>query len=324
MKKDSLLARFNRRVPYPVRLLVVAALGLSMLPLVQGAQFYGVLIYQGLMKTEPPCSVVKVLQAPSIFDEFARVETAEQEAARIVAQDAELGIVEVSTRGRSFWIKKTGAEMDGLKLIPYLVAEHAWMRLANPAETVQPGDTVIDCGAHVGTFAADALARGAKQVIAIEPDETNIECLRRNFRNEIADRRLVLVPKAAWSEETMLKFTVSDANSGMGSAVIKTGTREIEVPATTIDAIIRDYGIDRVDYLKMDIEGAERHALKGGLETLKRFRPRLMLESYHLPDDPVVLPGILRQAHADYREICGPCERRAQYTHWRPYVLYFQ
>lgn len=324
MKKDSLLARFNRRVPYPVRLLVVVALGLSMLPLVQGAQFYGFLIYQGLMKTEHPCSVMKVLQAPSIFDEFARVESAEKQAARVLAKDAELGIVEVATRERSFWVKETGAEMDGLKLIPYLVAEHAWMSRANPSDTVRPGDTVIDCGAHVGTFAADALARGAKQVIAIEPDQTNIECLRRNFRKEIATGQLVLVPKAAWSEETLLKFTISDANSGMGSAVIKTGTREIEVPATTIDAIIRDYGIERVDYLKMDIEGAERHALQGGLETLKRFRPRLMLESYHLPDDPVVLPAILRQAHADYREICGPCERPGQHTHWRPYVLYFK
>jgi len=324
MSERSLLDRFNRRVPYAARLLLAAALGLSMLPVVQGAQYYGVLLYHGLFQTEAPCSVAKVLRAPARYGEFLRLRDEVGRGAQVVERDAGAGIVRVAAGGTSFWVREAGDQMEGLALIPYLIAEHVWMGRMNPAEAVQQGDTVIDCGAHVGTFTADALARGARRVVAIEPDATNLECLRRNFAREIAEERVVLVPKAVWSEEKMLKFTISDANSGKGSAVLDSGNRQVEVPATTIDTLVRELGIEKVDYIKMDIEGAERHALRGGLGTLTRDRPVLLLESYHLPDDAVVLPRVVRQAHTDYREVCGPCEKPEEDARWRPYALYYR
>ena len=42
--------------------------------------------------------------------------------------------------------------------------------------------------------------------------------------------------------------------------------------------------------------------------TIKKLRPRIMLDAYHLPDDSTVLPEILRSAHMDYRLSCGPCQ----------------
>jgi hypothetical protein len=79
-----------------------------------------------------------------------------------------------------------------------------------------------------------------------------------------------------------------------------------------------------VDFIKLDIEGAEREALKGGMETLRQFRPRLMLEMYHRPDDRQVLPIVVRQAHADYGIICGPCEFDQQNKEVVPHVFYMQ
>ena len=48
---------------------------------------------------------------------------------------------------------------------------------------------VLDGGAHVGVYVREALDRGARLVVAIEPAPANVECLRRNFPEEIADGR---------------------------------------------------------------------------------------------------------------------------------------
>jgi len=68
----------------------------------------------------------------------------------------------------------------------------------------------------------------------------------------------------------------------------------------------------------MDIEGAEREALRGATETLARFFPELMLDSYHRPDDMQVLPTIIRKANPRYSMICGPCEET-----FTPHVTYY-
>lgn len=324
MRQDSLLARFNRRVPFPFRLLLVAALGIALIPLVHGAQLYGSLLYLGLKDPGRQCSLWQVMRSYDETRGFHELFGRLTQDSRIVERDERVGLVRVAAGGRTFWAKEDGEGMPAVRLIPYLEAEQRWMRERNPAEFVQPGETVVDCGAHIGIFTVHALERGASRVVAIEPDSTNLECLRRNLSAGIAAGRVIVVPKAVWNEETTLQFTVSDSSSARHSAVIRTGTKTVGVPATTLDAIMREHGIERVDYLKMDIEGAERQALEGGKETLRRHRPRVMLDAYHLPDDPAVLPRLLRSAHPGYREICGPCEWSDINKQWTPHVLYFR
>ena len=60
---------------------------------------------------------------------------------------------------------------------------------------VSAGDTVIDCGAHIGAFTRYALNNGAHRVVAIEPNPVNIACLRRkrNFANEIENGSVTVV-----------------------------------------------------------------------------------------------------------------------------------
>ena len=52
---------------------------------------------------------------------------------------------------------------------------------------IRPGDTVVDCGAHVGLFTKLALKQGADRVVAIEPDPANVACLESNLGPEIAE-----------------------------------------------------------------------------------------------------------------------------------------
>jgi FkbM family methyltransferase len=241
----------------------------------------------------------------------------------IVERDAAAGQVQVESPWGRFWAPEAGSDTDGRKLVAYLIAEHVWMSRRSAEEQVRPGETVIDCGAHVGTFTRMALNRGARRVLAVEANPANQECLRRNFRAEMASGKVVLLPYAAWDAEMQLTFRLAGGNSGSGSAVLGVGDDTIRVPARPLDAMLAEAGAGKVDYLKMDIEGAERNALRGAMQTLRRDRPRVMLESYHLPDDPAVLPALLRQAWSGYAERCGACRADARDGALKPYVLYF-
>jgi len=89
---------------------------------------------------------------------------------------------------------------------------------------VKPGDIVLDCGAHVGVFTDIALRRGASKVVSIEPDPTNLECLRRNFPSEIASGRVIIVPKGVWNRDQIITLYIG-AGTPDRTACCSTKTR---------------------------------------------------------------------------------------------------
>jgi FkbM family methyltransferase len=189
---------------------------------------------------------------------------------------------------------------------------------------VRPGDVVLDCGANVGVYTRHALEAGARLVVAIEPLPENLICLRRNFATDIAADRVVLVPKGVWNREELLEMHVDAGSTAAASVVMGRGKRErkLTVPLTTIDRLVQDLNLDRVDFIKMDIEGAETNALQGAANTLREWRPRLAISSYHLDEDPVTIPAAVRSAQAQYQEYCGACE--ALDDRLRPVVLFYE
>ena len=68
-----------------------------------------------------------------------------------------------------------------------------------------------------------------------------------------------------------------------------------------LDDIVEQLNLSRVDLIKMDIEGSERHALRGAKRTLEQFKPRLAICTYHRPDDPAVIPAVIGEVRNDYR-----------------------
>jgi hypothetical protein len=85
---------------------------------------------------------------------------------------------------------------------------------------------------------------------------------------------------------------------------------------------VNDLKLNKVDFIKMDIEGAEREALAGANGILVKYHPRLMIDSYHLPDDVVVLPKIIHQAWPGYSQVCGGCEVEQGSMH--PHVTFYE
>lgn len=224
-----------------------------------------------------------------------------------------------STPDGDYWVPE-GSEYS----LPYNLAEQARDIYGRDGNGVKAGDVVLDCGANVGTFVRYCLKRGAKKIIAIEPAPENIEVLRRNFVKEIEEGRVVVYPKGVWDKDDFLELHTDPHNSAADSFVIEKkdwGVVE-KVPLTTIDKLVPELQLDKVDFIKMDIEGAETNALQGGMETIRKFQPRMAISVYHQPDHPKRVPQLVKQALDKYQVGCGPCAEVAFGV--RPDVLYFR
>ncbi len=310
------------RTTRTAKLAVAGAAGLLLILVAPG--LVGSTLYAYRKATGPgdDCSWAQTLAMPKNRELLEKLRAELLAEPQEVDKDEENGLVLVRTRSRDFWVRKDGTEMGGKEMISYLLVEHRWMQAMNPREQVQKGDVVIDCGAHVGVFTHYALEHGAAKVVAVEPHPQNVLSLRRNFAKEIAEGRVVVVPKGVWSSETTLKLYTAKHNSGMNSFVLKDGDDYVEVPLVRLDSIVQSLGLKRVDYIKMDIEGAEREALSGAANTLKTWKPRVMLDFYHRPDDPQVLPRVIAAARPDYSQTCGPCEDAHGKGRLEPHVMY--
>ena len=303
------------------RVLVVVVAGLALGIGLAGLPPFIMPVYQ-VFTGETICPPARALSARYDQEQLDGLVSKLIPKIRVLDHDNRFDIERIYTPEREFWLERPGKGGSGRDLIGFLLAEHVWMSQNNPRNMVRQGDVVIDCGAHVGIFTHMALKAGASAVVAVEPASANLECLRRNFAQEIVAGRVVVIPKGVWSHETTLRLSISVVNSARDSVVASDGASSVEIPVTTIDAIVESLGRKRVDYVKMDIEGAEREALAGAQRTLAAFRPRLMLAAYHLPDDSQVLPALIRKAYGGDTMTCGPCGfQRGKLV---PNVVYFE
>ncbi|MGH9721467.1 MAG: FkbM family methyltransferase [Bryobacteraceae bacterium] len=239
-------------------------------------------------------------------------------ASKLVQKDAKGFHLWETPHGR-FWVP------DGSDFVlPFNLAEQERRIYGVGPQAVKAGDVVLDCGANVGVYTRVALEAGAKLVVAIEPAPENIECLRRNFRAETAAGRVIIYEKGVWDKDEFLTLHVDPHNSAADSVIIhrEGGVEGAKVPLTTIDKLVEELKLERVDFIKMDIEGAEQRALKGAQATLRRFHPRLALSAYHNETDPDMIPKLVREAWAGYQMECGPCAEAN--VRVRPDVLYFR
>ena len=264
------------------------------------------------------CSLEKALAAGRDQTDQEAVKNRVLAASKIVEQDA--GLLHYTTPLGDYWIP----EKSKYSLF-WNLAEMERRIYGAGQNAVKTGDVVLDCGANVGTFARLALKDGAAKVIAIEPAPENLECLRRGFAKEIASGRLVLYPKGVWHKDDMLMMNVDPGNSAADSFVLQQKDAKpsaVKLPLTTIDKLVAELALDRVDFIKMDIEGAETNALRGARETIKRFRPRMSLSTYHLPADAKDVPAIVASIRPEYIVESGPCAELPGAL--RPDILYFK
>lgn len=153
-------------------------------------------------------------------------------------------------------------------------------------------EVFVDCGAFDGDSAISFCKfteNQYKKIICFEPDSTNFKKLQQTSQNI---RNIEIFPYAVGNENGEISF--SDGN-GTESAVVENGN--IKVPIVRMD----DFFKESVSIIKMDIEGAEIDALRGGAELIKRYRPKLILSAYHNVEDLYDIPIFIRNLVPEYK-----------------------
>jgi FkbM family methyltransferase len=150
--------------------------------------------------------------------------------------------------------------------------------------TPKAGDTVIDIGAYVGMFTikASQFVGVDGRVVAIEPLPSNIAYLERNT----AMLPNVRIARVALSDYTGTAKLYSSPSTAAHSI---TYVRKdfVEVNVTTLDNLVRQLGIRKVDFIKMDAEGSDVNILLGAINTLKNDSPVLSMACYHTDSNGV-------------------------------------
>lgn len=151
------------------------------------------------------------------------------------------------------------------------------------SQLLEPGMTVLDIGANVGqyTLLASSAVGPTGQVHSFEPVPATFARLQQHVElNQLTN--VTLNQAALWMEETTLDLGLAeDQADNIGSYSV--GDADVDQGKITARAIrLRDYAqdhdLDRLDLVKMDIEGAELFALKGGRALFDRFHPVILLE----------------------------------------------
>jgi len=176
---------------------------------------------------------------------------------------------------------------EGIDFAIYLLGGFEVRTLRLYARLIRRGDTVLDIGANIGahTLPFAKLVGSHGRVVAFEPTQYAFGKLQRNLalNPELASRvsayqvallesRLADVPRQIYSSWPLEAAT--DLHSVHGGKMQSTQGAH----AATLDQMVEVIGLERVNFIKVDVDGHEPEVLAGALETIGRFRPRILLE----------------------------------------------
>ena len=159
----------------------------------------------------------------------------------------------------------------------YERAETRWLE-----SRLMPGMGFLDIGSNFGyyTLLAARAMEGQGRILAFEPYIPNREQLQANLARNHMDWVEVEACALADAPGTLDFVIPPDSCLGVGHIETHPGThaRTVQVDVRTLDTVAGEKGLDRLDAVKLDVEGAEVRVLKGGQKTFQRFKPDLLVE----------------------------------------------
>ncbi len=165
----------------------------------------------------------------------------------------------------------------------------------------------VDAGAYNGDTVKQMLAYfgNLKKIYAIEPDCKNCKKLR-TLADTIENCEIKIFESALWNCNDTADFSSSNnRNSSLLNSSHK--HKDMQISLIALDGIISE----RVDYIKYDVEGVEKQALEGSMQTIEKYRPALLVSAYHKSEDVFSLVNMLSSRLSDYlfflrRKMCYP------------------
>lgn len=190
-------------------------------------------------------------------------------------------------------------------LTTFLLEQYQYVSSNGTAIRVEPNDVVIDGGGCWGDtalyFAAKAGSLG--RVATFECSESNLHLMYHNLvRNPELQSRITVHEQALWDASGR---TLHLSERGPSTAVTTDADHGCGVMTQSIDCWAKQVSPQRVNFIKMDIEGAEVRSLMGAREVIERFRPRLAVAVYHSLEDFLLIPQQIDSITSGYSFYLG-------------------
>lgn len=189
--------------------------------------------------------------------------------------------------------------------IVYTAFKRQYYLLSRDVEVApKAGDVVFDVGACFGDTAVHFAQSVGNEghVYAFDPLPAHRKVIDYNVAQNRLARRITVEQLAVGDRssdgalgESPLRMDSRTAHPGFSMCMAPE-----EFPTTTLDDFVRERNIDRVDFIKMDIEGYELPALMGAEEVIGQFRPNLAISLYHRPEDYFAIPLWLAGRFPEY------------------------
>lgn len=175
-----------------------------------------------------------------------------------------------SLASRMYWSGLDGFEPESLRLF---------------LDLCRTSTTILDVGAHIGLYALLASAdRPGTTTIAFEPVARNLRYLRGNVTRN-ATPGLTVEPAAVGDRDgTIVLYIPQTTRLPATASLLESAGDEIvptEVPIVSIDEYVRGSGLESVDLIKIDVEGAESSVLRGAARVIREHRPAIVCEVLH-------------------------------------------
>jgi FkbM family methyltransferase len=203
--------------------------------------------------------------------------------------------------GENLKIKRYSRMPDGKKLLfRPLTWDHEGIKEVYGGEEyeqkfkIKKGAVIVDAGAHIGIFTVKAAGQIGEQgkVVAVEPNAENFNLLSVN--REINKLTNVVTVNAAISDyDGKASLYSRTGHSGGFSIVEQHSQSSVSVEVFTLDDLLSQLGINRIDFLKIDAEGAELQIIKGGSKVLSESDAKIVVAAYHPEDDPQEITRVL-------------------------------
>ena len=145
-------------------------------------------------------------------------------------------------------------------------------------------------------------------IFAFEPSERNFKYLQQTAQ---LNPNIFPIKKGLSNKTTTQKFFITANNSAVGDSLLPNirGEKFEEssslVETITLDDFVKEKNLERVDFIKCEIQGFERNMLQGAQETLKKFAPKLALCTFYFQNDPQVMTDLIMQANPNYKIVYG-------------------
>jgi FkbM family methyltransferase len=154
---------------------------------------------------------------------------------------------------------------------------------------IREDDTIFDIGGHIGLNAVLFAKLAPKgKIFVFEPAPNTFNIISKTLGINNLQHRVTVTQQAVSNKSGSTFFYMADTNlADNANSLIHHRTdkklKKIEVQLTTIDEFIKANSIQKVDFIKMDVEGAELDALKGGIACLKKHKPKMTLGLHPQP-----------------------------------------